>query len=262
MRARLKYRRTRRTRRRYTMRRKSYRRRTRSVGYAVKSRTSPEVKFFTYIDYNKAVPNTETLTATSDLLGTTTFAGDIISNITQGTADTNRIGDKIYVKYIDFKVCIKPCLQNNQWQPMDFLYRVLIHTCRVGAGGYVIGYWRGTYRIPVTHAWPNRANYNTYYDKIVRSISTSGQSPVPATYPSPVPSPAPAGSPISSNYKMLRFRIPIGRQVTFATNGTVKEQRDVITFNVLGYGMRDDQDRAGWQTACMDYSYRIYFTDL
>lgn len=257
MRTRPKYRRMRRTRRRYTMRRRTYRRRTRSVGYAVKAKNTTEVKFFTYIDYDKAVPNTQSPSNTSDLSGGTTFAGDIISNITQGTGDNNRIGDKIYVKYIDFKVCIKPCLQNNQWQPLDFLYRVLIHTARVAAGGVVTNYWRGGYRIPVTHAWPNRAVYNTYYDKIVKSISTSGVTPIPISYTAGQP-----GEPISSNYKMLRFRIPIGRQVAFTPSGTVKEQRDVITFNVLGYAMKDNQDRLNWQTACMDYSYRIYYTDL
>lgn len=249
-----KYKRMRRVRRRGVIRRRI--RRTRSVGSAVKSKKTSEVKFFTYIDFNKAVPNTETTAATSDLTASSTFAGDIISNIVQGTADNNRIGDKIYVKYIDFKVCLKPCLQNDQWQPVDFLYRVLIHTARVAAGVSVPNYWRGTYRISVTHAWPNRAVYNTYYDKTISSICTSGIAPIPITYTT-----AP-GSRISSHYKMLRFRIPIGRQISFGPSGTVKEQRDVISFSVLGYAMKDNIDRANWQVACMDYTYRIYYTDL
>lgn len=230
------------------------RRRTRSVGSLVKRRSSTEVKYFTYIDFNKAVPNTESATATSSLQSTCQFTGDIISNIVQGTGDNNRIGDKIYVKYVDFKVCIKPCLQSSAWQPMDFMYRVLVHNARVAAGVVVPNFWRGTYRIPLTHAWPDRSQHNIYYDRVITSISTSGQSPIP------VLSSSPTG--ISSNYRYFRFRIPIGRQVTFSSTGTVKDTRDVLTFSVMGYAMKDDQDRVGWQTACMDYTYRIYFTDL
>lgn len=240
----------RRRRPRYTMRR----RRTRSVGSLVKRRSSTEVKYLTYIDVNKAVPNTQSLISTSTLQGGCQFAGDIISNIVQGTGDLNRIGDKIYVKYVDFRVCIKPCLQNNAWQPMDFIYRVLVHNARVAAGTAVPSFWRGAYTIPVTHAWPDRSNNNIYYDRTITAISTSGQSPIPVLAANPTG--------ISSNYRLLRFRIPIGRQVTFNSSGNVKDLRDVLTFSVMGYAMKDDADRIGWQTACMDYSYRIYFTDL
>lgn len=240
--------------RRSTLRMRRTTRRTRSVGSIVKRRNTSEVKYLTYYDYNKLVPNTERISgATSELYSGCQFATNIMKNIVQGTGDNQRVGDRIYVKYIDFKVMIKPCLQSDAWKPCDFVYRIFIHTANVAAGAVVSNFFKGNLLIPITHGWPDRSQRNIYYDKMVMALSTSGGTPVPVTVAKP-------GDAYSS-MRYVTFRIPVGRQVTFKSDGEPKEARDCISFSVMGYGPRDDQDRLGWQTACMDYTYRIYYTD-
>lgn len=233
----------RRVKRRSTVR---IRRRSRRRRVLLPKSMMPEVKYATYIDVAKSIKNNFTTTASGDLLGHNQFYTDIFSIITKGTNDQNRIGDRIFVKFITIHIFVQGCIDATTPDTVtNFLLRLFVHNARQTAGTTIPNFFRGLSVSPITHLKPDRRNLTVWYDKMYPMICQSSFT---------------AATKGAGAMRLIKVKLPVYRQITFDTNNSTKDENSVYSISMAGYNMAGAADTAK-QMACMDVCYRIYFTD-
>lgn len=206
----------------------------------------PETKYATYIDISKSIKNNFFSTPVATLDGINNFYSDFFSSITKGTDDSQRVGDRIFVKFITIQLLIQGCgdivSPDNVY---NFLVRVLIHNGRFTAGTTLNNFFRGTSASPITHLKPDRRNVTVWHDKTHLMTNGNGLNGVNKG----------AGA-----MKLIKIKLPVYRNINYDSTGLSKDDNDVYSLSVAAYNMAG---AAGFlkQCACMDLCIRTYFTD-
>lgn len=188
----------------------------------------------------------------ADMYSPFNFQQDVIANITKGTNGNERIGDHIFVKKIvfDFWGDLCPKVWNTPATNIDcnsILHRTLIGNWR--NSGDVSGIWRNAVAYQI-HGQVDRRAYNVHLDRL-QQITVG----IPASQKS---SAAVTGMGKTWHKQMV---LNLNRQVTFDANtGKMKRDEDVVSLAMLGH-LPSPAPSTWYQTACMCYRIRIYYTD-
>lgn len=206
----------------------------------------PETKYNTLIDVSKSIKNNFFGSTTATLKGVNNFYTDIISGISKGTDDNQRIGDRIYVKFMTIHLFIQGCTEATGYDNvLNFLIRVFVHNSRLAAGTDITNFFRGVSISPITHLKPDRRNSTVWFDKYYPMITASGVL---------------ASSKGAGPIRIVKIKLPIYRNVNFDSSGLTKDDNSLYSLSVAGYNMAGAADTAK-QVACMDVCIRTYFTD-
>lgn len=248
--------RMRRTKRRYTTKRRTYRR-TRNRLLSYKNPNKKEVKHFTIYTNNPLAVKQDLYGAGSAVLRHTTFLANsaakprgILSSITIGTSSGQRIGNTTFVKSVSCNMLIWLCPGAADSASYDAVtVRILVHNAPgYNTGTDIANFFDYASTIPIMNR-PERANFNVYYDK---TFTMTASTPVAGT------------SRIGKGVmRHLKFRIPINRAVEYTQNedgaeSQVKNNRDIISISAMAYS---PSVADGTQLCCLSHSTRMYYTD-
>ena len=186
-----------------------------------------------------------------------TITADLISQIGVGTALNQRIGNKIFVKHITctFWFWLCPTLYSGAGSISinDGWLRILWMNNRTNTGLTDFGLFSQADKFL---SIPNRKNYIVHYDK---AFHLSTGFPITVTSPAP-PTYQGVGDGVS---RMVRFKMPVNRSVTFTQNvvpTVVKEDINVFSLSLIA-GIPNMPFNASYQMLCCSGMYRVYFTD-
>jgi len=227
--------------------RRSVVRRRRKVRIKLPKSLVPEVKYLTKLDNSKSIKNNFFNSATSTLDGINNFYSDIFSLITKGTDDNNRVGDRIFVKFLTIHLYIQGCGDPVTPDPVyNFLIRVIVHNARFTAGSGIAVFFRGGSTTPLTHCKPDRRNFTVWYDKMFIMNNMNGFNAATNLGAGPI--------------KIVKIKLPVYRNVGFDIAGATKDDNSVYSLSVGAYNMSGASGTLK-QCACMDVCIRPYFTD-
>ena len=189
-----------------------------------------------------------------DLNGVYNITPDIIGNIAIGTAQTQRIGQHVFVKKIIFdiwgdicpKVVATPATNINC---NTSLIRYIVDNQRATAGASIANYFRQA-MVYATAGLPDRRVLGVHKD-VTKEVTVG----YPAQWTS---SAAVIGLGRTFKHHMT---FNLNRRVTFdANNGAMKNDSDVYSLKVMGY-IPNMAPSTQYQSHCINYRYRIYYTD-
>lgn len=245
----------------YKMKRRRYRRRykprskTRMLRtmrtYRKRLARTPEVKYATF--YDSDLPH-QILTSSSNL--TTLWSNQnvisgLLSNIAQGTGRNQRIGNRIYVKFISINIFTRACPSLSTYSISDYVLRTIVSDYgmdRPSAGTNVNDYFSPGIKRNI-HGLIDRTRFTVLHDKYhyIRSSWATD-----ATLPN-----APTGS-----AKVIKLRIPIGRNIEYRDGSTtVKDDKNYLGLMMLAGTPGMTTTLSNYQVACSDIIVRTYFTD-
>jgi len=213
---------------------------------------SPEVKYLTHYLEGHANKVHYASPAVGTLWGEQHVKSNILA-ISQGTGFENRIGQKIYVKFLTVRLWVRACPSADSYNVGPFSLRCIVSdtgNLRVSEGTTVTGYFK-----PAIHrnifGMIDRSYITPKYDRMYYMTSNSWIST--ATFPDAFCGPA----------KMIQFKVPIGRVVEFQGNTTaVKNDKDYLSLMML-VGVPSMSSATNiYQIACTDAQIRVYFTDM
>lgn len=218
----------------------------------LKQAKKPEVKYYDYIATDKPhkiSANTGTSTNLWDIQHT---LSGLLSSIAQGTGRNQRIGNRIYVKFIKFSMWTTGCPGATTYNVGDFNLRVIVHNTgltRITAGNTISDFFSPAIAKNI-NGFINRTNIYVMHDKtyLFRTGWVTG-----AINPDN----------LCGASRKLTFNVPFGRLVEYIDGtSTVKNDRDFISLStIVGCpGMSTATNTT--QVACSDISLRIYYTDV
>lgn len=207
----------------------------------------PETKYLTLNDVSKAIKNNSYNATVSYLDGFNNYYTDLLGNITKGTDDNQRVGDRIFVKFITFHFFIQSCGEAVSPDPIyNYITRAFVHNSRTTAGTNIPNFYRGASVSPLTHLKPDRRNYTIWYDKFYQMINYTG--PNAATIRGAGPQ------------RLIKFKLPVYRNVGFDSAGVTKDDNNVYSVSLGGFNLAGATNTFK-QMGCMDVCIRVYFTD-
>lgn len=231
---------------RRTRRRRPLIRRRRKSRIMMPKSMVPETKYHTLIDVAKSIKNNFFTTQTGTLAGMNNYYPDIFSNIVKGTDDNQRVGDRIFVKFISMQFFIQGCVDLISGdQVFNFLVRILVHNSRIAAGTDIAGFFRGISISPITHLKPDRRNVSIWHDKMHLFRCNSAFN---------------AGTRGAGDLKVIRIKIPVYRNIGYDSLGNTKDDNSTYSMSAAAYNMAGAAQTFK-QVACMDVCIRTYFTD-
>lgn len=235
-------------------------RRTRSLAIKRAARTlkrsqanKPEVKYCDISNYDNPLPIQYPTGATTTLYAPQFLASNLLASITQGYARQERIGGKIYVKFIRIHAWVRACPSATQYDVGDFQLRLIFSNTgnsRFGAGNSIAGYFSSPARINL-YSFIDRSEIYVHSDKFFRihggSDSTQAVDPFANT----------------GAFRFISYTIPIGRTVDYVGDtDVVKDNKDYICLSALIACPGMSSPTNGRQIGCLDYNIRVYYTDV
>jgi len=239
MRTRMKRSTTRRPRRRYRRRR-------------MRMQNKAEVKYFTYTGFDFACDAAYTADEVETLYGEQHQVSSMLSGIENGAERNQRIGNKIFVKFIRFYMFVRGCPDSSNYHVGNFLLRVIVSNTgniRVAAGTAINGYF-STSEQRNFNGLIDRSAVTVYHDRVY-NITSNGYVTTTATPTSMI-----GGS------RRITFTVPINRTVDYITGtNTVRNDRDQLSLiTIVGTPGMNAVTNTN-QIACYDLNYRVYYTD-
>lgn len=232
--------------RRRKLRRPMVRRRRR------RTKNSTEVKYLTIQVADLASDISYVATASDALYGPQHKFSNLFGYIAQGTARDQRVGGKIYVKFITFHLFTTGCPESNTYSVDRYLLRCIVSNTgntRIASGSNIPDYF-GHLSEANFNSLIDRSNITVYHDKTY--IVDSGSFATEAS----------GASAHCGASRRISFTVPIGHVVDYIADGTtVRNDRDFISLILLvGVpGMATaTNDR---QICCTDMVARAYYTD-
>lgn len=224
-------------------------RRMSSIKKRLERRT--EVKYKDWYSYD--IPQyILTSVASSASLYSNQFVYSNILNIAQGTSNGQRIGQKIYVKFIKVRLWVRGCPSSSSYNVGDYQYRAIVSdtgNLRVASGVTVTGYFKP----PVHRNIFGQIDRSYITPKFDRTYNVSAGWVTGGVDPDAV----------SGACRMIQFTVPMGRTVEYQGDTTaVKNDKDYLCLMLLAGtpGMSSATD--GRQVTCTDMQIRVYYTDL
>jgi len=235
------------------VKRKTTVRRRRRTSTLIK-RSKPEVKYYTLTKTGHPTTIHNDVGASSTLYGNQHVISNLFGGIIQGTTNDTRVGNRIYVKFIQFYITTWSCPDDEEYPMGTYLFRTIVSDTGIGAdvtaGNPVLKYFAPN-MIRNINSLINRTKIGVKYDKFY-TVTASG-------FPNSGISPATNLGAI----KRISFAVPIGKVIEYQ-NGTaqVKNEKDDLHFMLLAAvpGMSSTLD--GKQICCSDIIMRIYYTDV
>jgi len=239
MRTRMKRSTTRRPRRRFRRRR-------------MRTQNKAEVKYFSFSGCDFAVDTAYTAAPVKTLYGEQHQVSAMLAGITQGTARNQRIGSKIFVKFIRFNMFVRGCPDDPLFHVGNFLLRTLVHT--TGNIRYVAGVaipdFFGIEECRNFNGIVDRSLVNVYYDR-THLVASNGYVTTTATPTSMI-----------GAARRISFTVPLNRVVDYIQNGTtVRNDRDFISLSTMVGTPGMNAVTNTNQICCFDLNFRIYYTD-
>lgn len=218
----------------------------------VKQSCKPEVKISTISFVDQAIQTFKFATATFDLQSKYTLANDILSNITIGTTQNQRIGNSVFVKKMLFEFWIDLCPKyidtpSTTVACSTSMIRFIVDD---GRSASFTNFWRTSVVYPILGK-PDRRLAKVHKDFTTNIDCMSAEATTVA------------GSAIVGEgaTRRTRFSIYPNRNVTFnANSGAMKNDSDVYSLRVLGY-MPNIPASTNLQTHCLNGRITIYYTD-
>lgn len=232
----------RRTKRRST----TYRRRRRTR----RSSTKAEVKYATYNVQD--VPQTIQYSGLSRILyGAQHAISNFLAYIPQGTARNNRVGSKIFLKHITFRIWTRACPGATTYNVASYNLRIILSNTgydRIAAGGNIANYFALNQRSNI-NGFIDRSVISVYHDKIYTINSSWATSSVQPDN-------------LAGGSRCIVFTHYFNRPVTYQDDGLlVRNDRDFLSLMMIVGTPGMNSITSGTQVACSDIEARIYFTD-
>lgn len=232
------YKRRRRFRRRRIYRRRRIMRRMRSK--------KAEVKVMTVHAYNQALQCYNLPSASQSLPNTANFAIDLLSNISKGVENYQRIGDKIFVKKVVFKFYVYSCPANTSYSVGTFMFRPIIGSW-VGPVATAVPYVFKSTSTDLFTNYTDRSNYIIHHDRVY-IVPAYGDATTTTTF--------------KGAMRLITVSLPFNRGVTFNVTGETRLSANRISLGALvSVPNRSALSTPGAQFGCFDYSMRVYYTD-
>lgn len=238
------------------MKRKSVVRRRRKITISSlkrKQARKPEVKYFTYLKEDTPSKIAYTGTASKTLYDHQYIFGNMFGGIVAGTANDQRIGNKIYVKFIQFTMFTKACPGTTVFDIGSYNLRMIVAntgTERIVAGTPVPNF----FGVAVSNSFNNLIDRSRVYTKFDKTFN------IPA-HGSATTSLAPYNTCGAS--KRLSVTVPIGKVIEYVngTNSPKNDQDYLGLFLLVGLPGMTTVTNAQ-QVSCTDIIFRIYYTDV
>lgn len=216
------------------------------------AKNSPEVKYVTIQVPDMAGDISYVATASDVLYGPQHKFSNLFGYIAQGTARDQRVGGKIYVKFITFHLFTRGCPESSSYSVDMYHLRCIVSNTgntRIASGNNILDYF-GHVANRNFNSLIDRSNITVYHDKTYKISGGAFPNEASGTYAHAGPS------------RRISFTVPIGHVVDYiADTNTVRNDRDYINLNMLvGVpGMATaTNDR---QICCTDMTARVYYTD-
>lgn len=218
-----------------------------------KQARKPEVKYFTYTKENTPTNVAWPGTASKSIFANNYIVGNMLGGIVVGTGADQRIGNRIYVKFIQFTMFTKACPASSTFHISSYNLRMIVANTgitRVVAGNDVSNFF-GPSCQNVFNNLIDRTRVYTKFDKTFRITSTDSATTALSPYN------------MCGASKRLSVTVPIGKVIDYNANSTgVKNDQDYLGLYLLGGvpGMSTVTDAQ--QICCTDIIFRIYYTDV
>lgn len=208
-----------------------------------------EVKVFQLGLDKRAITIEHPTTSDTTMYGSAFLLNSVLSNITQGTAAYNRIGNKIYVLSITVKANVWTCSADDA-QYNTALMRVIVGE-PIGTPGTTTfpNFFRSPCRDKLIGGL-NRTFYTFHYDKTYK---------IESGYPNSLASAA-DGNRFCGAMRHIEFKLPLNRSVEYTSAGGMKNQRDYYSLfaTALTPNPATGNNR---QVLCSDWLVTIYYVD-
>lgn len=238
------------------MKRKSVVRRRRKITLSSlkrKQARKPEVKYFTYIKEDTPSKIAYSATANKKLYDHQYIFGNMFGGIVYGTGNDQRVGNKIYVKFIQFTMFTKACPGTTVFDIASYNLRMIV--ANTGLERYVAGTDISNFFGPaLSNNFNNLVDRSRIYVKFDKTFN------IPA-FGSATISLAPYNTCGAS--KRLSVTVPIGKVIEYVngTNSPKNDQDYLGLFLLVGLpGMNTVTNTQ--QVSCTDLIFRIYYTDV
>lgn len=216
-----------------------------------RSQNKAEVKYFTFTGADFASNVASSPTTSTALFPEQHQISGMLSGIVQGTSRSQRVGSKIFVKFIRFHFFVRSCPSSDDYLVSSFLFRILVTntgSARITAGTQINDFFGVSVKRNI-NGIIDRSNINVLYDRI-HLVS----SPTVTTTTTPYT--------MCGGVKAISFTVPINRTVDFVQNSsTVRNDRDYLSLSTIcgvpGMSIFTNTK----QVACFDVNYRVYYTD-
>lgn len=243
-------------RRKFTRYKKRYRRRTRrttSISRYKRRSMQPEVKYFTFV--TEEVPSNVTYTSTpsTTMYATNHLISNILGGITLGTSNNQRIGNKIYVKFVQFHIFTHGCPGTSAYSVDAYNLRVIVANTgqtRVVATNNVNTFFGAAVK-NTFNGLIDRTRVVVKYDKVFRI--SPGAIPTSALVPDNFCGPS----------KRISITIPIGKVIEYNDGLTApKNDADYLSLYMMTGTPGMNATTNATQIACSDITFRVYYTDV
>jgi len=229
-----------------------YRRRRMITRTNYKAGMKPEVKYNTFTTESQNINIAYPGALTTSMYANQFKISNLFGNIAQGTGRGDRIGNKIYVKFIQLTIFARGCPSSADYDVGTFNLRIIVSNTgatRTTAGNIIANYFAPSVNSNF-NALINRNAANVRYDKtFLMRADTPTTALVPTCF--------------CGASRRLHITIPIGRVVEFLDGATtVRDDRDFLClFMMVGVpGMSLATN--GYQICCADVISRVYYTDV
>lgn len=219
---------------------------------SVRNSKRPEWKIFTANFPSTEITATAVSAATSSCPATTFLKADILNNIVQGTAENQRIGNRIFVKKIQWRFTVYLCPQGNSVSLNSAAIRFIIGSAgwNLTAGTSLSGFF-DTATNTIFDGALNRRKFSFFKDKTVHlnsgypAITTAGGVNVAGT----------------GMVKRVNLTCNVNKQVKYYPGGAnVSDESN--SYNLFALGTTPNLgSNVEVRVACMTYRVRIWYTD-
>lgn len=237
----------RRYRRKYIVRRKTARSK-------MKAASKPEVKYNTFIVDDAPINIAYPGALTDNMYANQFRISNLLGNIPLGTGRGDRIGNKIYVKFIQLTIWTHACPGATNYDVGSYHLRIIVANTgqnRLASNTIVPKFFAP----PVMYqfnALINRNLVNVRYDKTyhVRATESATTALVPFN--------------LCGASKRLHITIPIGRVIDFqeGTAGMPRNDADYLCLYMMVGVPGSNLATNGLQVCCNDIISRVYYTDV
>jgi len=211
----------------------------------------PEVKIYTAIYEDFAIYSSFLNADSTSIPASANLYPDLLDGIIKGTTSSQRVGDRIFVKKIQYSGVMFLCPSGNSTSMNTALVRLVICGASWGkASGTSIQYFFDRSLRRVFNGPLNRRRFPVFKDKII-----SFQSGWPATTDSD-------GDLDSATGQIKHFNISLN------VNKNVKYSPDLSTvadegnsYCLFAYGATPQPSNTEVRVACMSLRVRVWFTD-